>query len=69
MPKAKNDIQDMSINEPQQNISVKITFYFNILNRLFLRITPMFHFDPHLKSINTSEQCIKIQYSDQDTCV
>ncbi len=26
MPKAKNDIQDMSINNPQQNISVKITF-------------------------------------------
>ncbi len=30
MPKAKNDIQDMSINDPRQNISVKITFYFNM---------------------------------------
>ncbi len=43
MPKAKNDIQDMSINDPRQNISVKITFYFNILEQsnldFFLRIT------------------------------
>ncbi len=31
MPRAKNDIQDVSINDPQQNISVKIIFYFNIL--------------------------------------
>ncbi len=31
MPKAKNDVQDMSINDPQQNVSVKIIFYFNIL--------------------------------------
>ncbi len=34
MPKAKNDVQDMSINDPQQNISVKITFYFNFLKQL-----------------------------------
>ncbi len=43
MPKAKTDIQDMSINDLQQNISVKITFYFNILKQsildFFLRIT------------------------------
>ncbi len=43
MPKAKNDVQDMRINDPQQNISVKMTFYFNILKlshfELFLRIT------------------------------
>ncbi len=43
MPKAKNDIQDMSINVPQQNISVIITFYFHILKQsildFFLRIT------------------------------
>ncbi len=42
MPKAKNYIQDMSINNPRQNISVKITFYFNILIQsildFFLRI-------------------------------
>ncbi len=36
MPKAKNDVQDMSINHPQQNISVKITFYFNILKQSIL---------------------------------
>ncbi len=36
MPKAKNDIQDMSINDPQQNISVKITFYVNILKQSIL---------------------------------
>ncbi len=36
MPKAKNDIQDMSINDPQQNISVKINFYFNILKQSIL---------------------------------
>ncbi len=36
MLKAKNDIQDMSINDPQQNILVKITFYFNILKRSIL---------------------------------
>ncbi len=36
MPKAKNDIQDMSINDPQQNISVKITFYLNILKQSIL---------------------------------
>ncbi len=33
MPKSKNDIQDMSITNPQQNISVKMTFYFNILKQ------------------------------------
>ncbi len=33
MPQSKNDIQDMSINDPQQNISVKVTFYFNILKQ------------------------------------
>ncbi len=42
MPKAKNDIQNMNINDPQQNISVRITFYFNILKQsildFFLRI-------------------------------
>ncbi len=32
----KNDIQDMSINDLQQNISLKITFYFNILKSQFL---------------------------------
>ncbi len=42
--KAKNDIQDMSINDPQQNISVGINNflfqYFKIVNfGLFLRIT------------------------------
>ncbi len=36
MPKAKNDIQDKSINDPLQNISVKITFYFNILKQSIL---------------------------------
>ncbi len=44
MPKAKIDVQHMSINDAQQNISVKITFYFNILKQsmldFFLRITP-----------------------------
>ncbi len=42
MPKAKNDVQDMSINVPLQKISVKVTFYFNIFTvnfELFLRIT------------------------------
>ncbi len=38
MPKAKNDIQDMIINDPQQDISVKITFYFNILKQSILDI-------------------------------
>ncbi len=33
MPKAKNDVQDTSINDPHQNISVKITFYFSILKQ------------------------------------
>ncbi len=28
--KAKNDVQDMSINDPMQKISVKMTFYFSI---------------------------------------
>ncbi len=36
MPKAKNDVQDMSINDPQQNISVKMTFYFNISKQSIL---------------------------------
>ncbi len=36
MPKAKNDIQDMNIDDPQQNMSVKITFYFNILKQSIL---------------------------------
>ncbi len=36
MPKAKNGIQNTSINDPQQNISVKITFYFNILKQSIL---------------------------------
>ncbi len=36
MPNAKNDVQDMSINDPQQNISVKITFYFNISKQSIL---------------------------------
>ncbi len=36
MPKTKYDIQNMSINDPQQNISVKITFYFNILKQSIL---------------------------------
>ncbi len=31
MPKAKNDVHDMSINEPLQKISVKMTFYFSIV--------------------------------------
>ncbi len=35
MSKAKNDIQEMSINDPQQNISVKVTFHFNISNSQF----------------------------------
>ncbi len=35
MPKAENGIQDLSINDPQRNISVKITFYFNISNSQF----------------------------------
>ncbi len=45
MPKAKNDVQDMSINDPLQKNSVKMTFYFNILKQsisdFFLRITPL----------------------------
>ncbi len=35
MPNTKNDVQDMSINDPQQNISMKITFsfkYFKTVN-------------------------------------
>ncbi len=36
MPKAKNDVQDMSITDPQQNISVKMTFYFNNLKQSIL---------------------------------
>ncbi len=36
MPKAKNDVQDTSINDPQQNISVKVTYYFNILKQSIL---------------------------------
>ncbi len=35
MPKAKNDVQDTSINDPPQQISVKMTFYFNISNNQF----------------------------------
>ncbi len=31
MPKAKNYVQDMRINDPLQKISVKMTFNFNIL--------------------------------------
>ncbi len=45
MPKGKNDIQDISINDLQQDISVKINFYFNILKQsildFFLWITQM----------------------------
>ncbi len=36
MPTDKNDIQDTSINDPQKSISVKITFYFNILKQSIL---------------------------------
>ncbi len=36
MPKAKNDVQDVSINDYQQNISVKIIVYFNILKQSIL---------------------------------
>ncbi len=44
MPKAKNDVQDTSINDPLQKISVKMDFYFDIFKQsvnfgLFLRIT------------------------------
>ncbi len=35
MPKAKNDVQDMSIHDPLQKISVKMTYYFNILKNHF----------------------------------
>ncbi len=35
MPKAKNDVQNMSINDGLQKISVKMTFYFNISNSQF----------------------------------
>ncbi len=36
MPKAKNDAQDTSINDPPQKISVKMTFYFNIFKQSIL---------------------------------
>ncbi len=36
MPNAKNNVQDMSINDPLQKISVKMTFYFNIFKRSIL---------------------------------
>ncbi len=36
MPKAKNDVQDMSINDPLQKISVKMTFYFSIFKQSIL---------------------------------
>ncbi len=51
MPKPKNDVQDMSINDPQQKILVKMTFYFNIFKQSILNffknypniiITPVF---------------------------
>ncbi len=36
MPKVKNDVQDMSIWDSLQKISVKITFYFNIFKQSIL---------------------------------
>ncbi len=36
MPKAENDVQDMSINDPLQKISVKMSFYFSIFKQSVL---------------------------------
>ncbi len=47
----KNDLQGMCINDPLQNISVKITFYFNILKQSILDFfweLPSYIIDPYI---------------------